>query len=249
MIDRGLDWLSSIGKRDWTSGLRLQRGMLWKSQGRKEAALEELEAALALKRRYPEAPGYTLGTHILDVADLLREMGKLEEAENSYREVAESYEFHLNDQRWAWWGRAQVAIVQQDWTTAEGYAQKSLELARGMESPEPIYFAYNVLGDVYWQQKQVESAISAKIQAWRYARQYKSEGALYGLYRDFAKIRLYQAKQDPRYIAKVQPWLDRALHLAIRLDRQVNSTKWQTAIQTLQGEYLALFASSVRKAN
>lgn len=249
VIDRGLDWLSSIGKRDWTSGLRLQRGLLWQSQGRKEAALEELEAALALKRRYPEAPGYTLGSHILWVADLLREMGKLEEAENSYREVAESYEFNLYNQYQAWNGLAQVAIAQQDWTTAEGYAQKSLELARGIESPEPMKFAYDILGDIYWQQKQVEPAISAKIQAWRYARQMKTEGALYGLYRDFAKIRLYQAKQDPRYIAKAQPWLDRALPLAIRLDRQFNSTQFQTAIQTLQGEYLALFASSVRKAN
>jgi tetratricopeptide (TPR) repeat protein len=242
VIDRGLDWLSSIGKRDWTSGLRIQRGMLWKSQGRKEAAIEELEAALALKRRYPDAPGYTLGTHILDVADLLREMAKLEEAENYYREVTESYEFGSYHQRWAWKGLAQVAIQQQDWTNAESHALKSLELARGIESPEPMFESYDVLGDVYWQQKQVEPAISAKIQAWHYARQMQTESALYDLYRDFAEIRLYQATQGNRqhYLPKAQQWLSYALPLAIRLDRQVNSTARQTKIQALQAQCDAL---------
>ncbi|MDX2256540.1 MAG: tetratricopeptide repeat protein [Pseudanabaenaceae cyanobacterium bins.39] len=246
VIDRGLDWLSSIGKRDWTSGLRFQRGMLWQSQGRKEAALEELEAALALCRRYPDAPGATVSSHVLKVADLLREMGKLEEAENYYREVAESYEFDSYDQRWAWKGLAQVALQRQDWTNAESYALKSLELARGIESPNPMMLAYNVLGDVYWQQKQVEPAISAKIQAWHYARQMKIEEDLYELYRDFAEIRIYQATHDTtngnsqRYLPKAQQWLSRALPLAICLDRQVNSTECQTEIQNLQGEYLAL---------
>jgi len=240
VCDRGLDWLSSIGKRDWASGLRLQRGKLWQSQGRKESALEELEAALALSRRHPNAPSYTLGTHLLRVADLLREMEKLTEAENYYREVAENYEFDLYGQRWAWMGLAQVAIKREDWANAESHALKSLELARGIESPEPMMESYKVLGDVYWQQQRVQPAISAKIQALRYARQFKQEGDLYVLYCDFADIRLYQAKQDRRYISKAQQWLDRARLLAIRLDAQVNSTEHQTKIQNLQGEYLAL---------
>ena len=241
VIDRGLDWLSSIGKGNWTSGLRCQRGSLWQSQGRKESALEELEAALALRRRYPEAPGYTLGSHILVIADLLQEMAKLKEAENYYREVAESYEFDSYEQGWAWKGLAQVAMQRQDWTNAESYALKSLELARGIESPNPMMLAYDVLGDVYWQQKQVEPAISAKIQAWHYARQMQTEGYLYDSYRDFAEIRLYQATQgNPQcYIPKAQQWLNRALPLAIRCDRQVNSTERQTKIQAMQSECAA----------
>jgi len=239
VCDRGLDWLSSIGKRNWASGLRLQRGMLWQSQGRKEAALEELEAALALCRRHPNTSGYSLGSHLLSVADLLREMEKLTEAENYYREVAENYEFDAYEQWWAWRGLAQVAIKREDWANAESYALKSLELARGIESPNPMMESYNVLGDVYWQQQRVQPAISAKIQAWRYSRQYKEEGNLYSLYRDFAEIRLYQAKQDRRYISKAQQWLDRARLLAIRLDVQVNSTERQTKIQAMQTEFEA----------
>jgi hypothetical protein len=90
-------------------------------------------------------------------------MAKLEEAENYYRELAESYEFNLHAQRWAWWGLAQVAIARQDWTNVESYAQKSLELVRGIESPELMMDSYSVLGDVYWQQKQVQPTISSKI--------------------------------------------------------------------------------------
>jgi tetratricopeptide (TPR) repeat protein len=93
VIDRGLDWLASIGKRNWSSGLRLQRGSLWQAQGRLEAASSEREAALALHRRHPDAPGYTLGTHLLDLGDCLTEMERLEEAEGYYREVAEGHEF------------------------------------------------------------------------------------------------------------------------------------------------------------
>jgi len=245
VIDRGLDWLSSIGKQDWTCGLRLQRGILWQIQGRKEDALEELEAALALCRRYPETLSASLGSHILSVATLLQDITKLEEAENYYREVAESYEFCSYEQWVAWEGLAQVAMQRQDWTNAESYALKSLELARGIESPEPMCFSYDLLGNLYWQQKQVEPAISAKIQAWRYARQTQIEVDLYGLYRDFAEIRLYQATHNTtngnphRYISLAQQWLSRALPLAIRLDRQVNSTEHQTKIQGMQSECVA----------
>jgi hypothetical protein len=97
---------------------------------------------------------------------------------------------------------------------------------------------YDLLGDVYWKQERIEPAITAKIQAWHYARQAKEEGNLYGFYLDFAEIRLYQARRSnpTRYIPKAQQWLHRALPLAIRLDRQVNSTKRQTKIRDLQNQ-------------
>jgi tetratricopeptide (TPR) repeat protein len=137
-----------------------------------------------------------------------------------------------------WKGLAQVSISQSEWQTAEQRALKSLELARGIESPEPMKGAYDVLGDVYWKQERIEPAITAKIQAWHYARQSKVEEDLYDLYLDFAEIRLYQARQSnpTRYIPKAQQWLRRALPLAIRLDNQVNSTDRQTKIRDLQNQ-------------
>jgi tetratricopeptide (TPR) repeat protein len=246
VLERGLDWLSTIGKNNWSAGIRLQRGHLWQKQGHLEKALAEMETALALCRRNPSAPGNTLGCHILNVADLLQEMKKLMEAEQYYQQVTYGYEFNDSEKRWAWEGLAQVSIEQSELQTAEQRALKSLELARGIESPEPMMHAYDVLGDVYWKQERVEPATTAKIQAWHYARQFKEEGNLYDLYLDFAEIRLYQARQNnpTRYIPKAQQWLHRALPLAIRLDRQVNSTDRQTKIRDLQNQCAELRSDS-----
>jgi tetratricopeptide (TPR) repeat protein len=238
VIDRGLDWLNSIGRRNWSAGLRLQRGTLWQKQNRKEAALAELEAALALCRRAADAPGYTLGTHLCNVADVLQDLERWEDAQHRYREVAEGYEFHVGEQCWAWQGLGQVAVKQQDWAEAERCALKALELARSIESPNPIMHSYDLLGNLYWEQRQIAPAIQAKIQAWHYARQMDNVECFYSLYQDFAEIRLYQAQQGnpQRFIPKAQQWLQRAMPLAVRLDRQVNASDRQTKIRELQAQ-------------
>lgn len=113
----------------------------------------------------------------------------------------------------------------EDFTEAETCALKSLELARAIESPLPIGDTYNLLGDIYCKQEQIHQAIETKIQAWRYAHQLSGEGRLYSIYRDLAKIRIYQAQQgNPhRYVPKARQWLQWALPLAMRLDRQVGN--------------------------
>jgi tetratricopeptide (TPR) repeat protein len=231
-----------VGKRNWAAGLRLQRGTLWKRQGKLEAALSEMEAALALERRHPNAPGYTLGAHLCDLGDLLRELERLDAAAAAYREVTEGYEFSDYEQQWAWNGLAQVALARHNWAEAETCALKSLELARGIESLNPIRNAYDLLGDVYYKQERLTQCIEAKIQTWRYARQYGEAGGIYEIYEDMAEIRLYQAKQGnpQRYIPKARRWLRWGLPLAVRLDRQVGLTKRQDKIRELQAECDAL---------
>jgi tetratricopeptide (TPR) repeat protein len=244
VLERGLDWLSTIGKNNWSAGLRLQRGVLWKQQGYYEKALIEMSTALALSERNPMAPGYTLGGYILNIADLLQKMEKLPEAANYYQKVVDGYEFSDYVKRSAWEGLAQISIASTDYFTAEQQALTSLELARGIESSRPMMFAYNVLGDVYWKQERIELAITAKIQAWQYARQFKPAEELHDLYSDFAEIRLHQARQNHphHYIPKAQQWLHRALSLAIRLDRQINSTTRQTKIRQIQDQCAKLLA-------
>jgi len=237
-IDRGLDWLAGVGKRNWSAGLRLQRGTLWQEQGKLEAALGEMEAALALCRRHSDASGYTLGSHLCNLGDLLQEMERLDAATDAYREVTEGYEFGEYEQRWAWKGLAQVALAREDWAEAETCALKSLELARGIESPQPICFAYDLLGDVYSKQERLPKCIEAKIQTWRYARQMENAERIHDIYTDMAEIRIAQAKQGnpQRYIPKAQRWLQWALPLAVRLDRQVGLTKRQDKIRELQAQ-------------
>jgi len=251
VIDRGLDWLASIGKRNWSAGMRFQRGVLWQAQGRQEAALSELEAALALHRRQPDAPEYTLGVHLLNLGDCLREMERLEEAEGYYREVAEGHEFDDYEQRWAWKGLAYVALAGEAWAEAETCALKSLELARGIESPAPILHCYEVLGDVYWENQQIPKVIEARVQAWHYARQMKFEDGLEEVYRRLAMIRIYQAKQgNPhRYIPKARRWLQWAFPLAVRLDRQVGLTNRQDKIREMQAECDAILRDSATGDN
>jgi tetratricopeptide (TPR) repeat protein len=210
-----------------------------------------MEAALALRQRYPTAPGYTLASHLVELADLLQEIDRPLDAETYYQKVADSHEFSAYAQRWAWKGLAKVAIGLQDWPTAERCAQKSLDLARTVESPKAMMLAFDTLGDVYWQQSKVELAIEAKIQAWQYLRQYREEDDLYELSHDFAEIRLYQARQGQpqRYIPKAQQWLHRAMVWAVRLDRQVNSIDRQTKIRALQAECLTVLNDVIDRAS
>jgi len=247
VIDKGLDWLASIGKRNWSAGMRLHRGSLWQAQGRQEAALSEMEAALALHRRQPDAPGYTLDAHLLNLGDCLREMERLEEAEGYYREVAEGHEFSDYEQRWAWEGLAYVALERQAWAEAETFALKSLELARGIEASTAICESYQVLGAVYQKQGQIARATQAGIQTWHYARQHQNEESRYNSYRDIAAIRIEQAKQgNPhRYIPKARRWLQWALPLAVRLDRQVSLTKRQDRIRQMQAECESVLAGEL----
>jgi tetratricopeptide (TPR) repeat protein len=245
-LERGMDWLSTIGKNNWSAGMRLQRGCLWQQQGYLEKALPEMETALALKRRNTSAPGFAICAHILHVASLLQEMEELTEAEEYYQQVADSYEFDDYGKQWAWGGLAQVSIKRSDWQAAEQRSLKALELARGMESPSSMLFAYNILASIYTKQNLIEPAITAKIQALHYSRQLKEEVNLCNDYLDFAEIRLYQARQSnpTRHIPKAQQWLRRALPLAIRLDNQVNSNDRQTKIRDLQNQCAEIRADS-----
>ena len=87
----GLAWLDRVGKSHWTAGLRNQRGLLHREWGEKKSARLDLEAALALARRHPEAPGYTLSWYRLCLAKLLSHDFK------AHAEAAELLEETLND--------------------------------------------------------------------------------------------------------------------------------------------------------
>ncbi len=71
VVAEGLQWLERVGKPGWAAGLRYLRGRLLQMQGDLPQARQELESALALARRHPEALCYSLATHQLLLADLL----------------------------------------------------------------------------------------------------------------------------------------------------------------------------------
>jgi hypothetical protein len=239
VLERGLNWLLSIGKREWAAGIYLQRGRLRQFQGQHEDALEEFEIALAMARRSAnkklgcdlEQCLYVLSHH-LDVY-----LNRPEEAEQYYLELVDGEIFDNLYQHRAWIGLSRIALLKRDIPKSEAAAQRALELAQGIESPVPRFSVYDLLGEIYWAQNQIQQGIEAKIQAWRYARQWGDQAQLYRNYIHLFKIRWHQAKQNPqRYIPKGQQWLRWALPLAERLDRQEGNTIRQQLIKQKQAE-------------
>ena len=246
VIERGLEWLTNIGKKEWSAGFRLLRGRLWQMQGHYQEALEEMEAALAMVRRNSKASHVNLGTHLFQLGNLLREMEKLEESKKYYQEIINGDKFDQWVKCFAWQGLAYIGLTKKDFVEAKRCAEKCLELAKIMESFDPISFTYELLGNIYYQQDKIDRAINARIQFWRYSRQYGRKDLIYRAYRDLAEIRIYQAKQgNPQhYIPKAQQWLQQALPLAIKLDRQVGLTTKQDEIEKMQGECSAILGEN-----
>ena len=73
---------------------------------------------------------------------------------------------------------------------------------------------------------------------------------MYGLFFDLCEICLYQAHQNHHqshhqpFISKAQQWLRWVMPLAVRFDRQVNSTERQTKIRQLQAECEAVLKNT-----
>lgn len=242
VIERGLEWLTNIGKREWSAGLRCSRGHLWKAQGRYQEALGEMETALAMVRRNSKASHVGLDTHLFYLGDLLRKMEKLEESKQYYQELINGDEFSNWCKFSAWKGLAYIELTRRDFVEAERCAEKLLESAKTVESFALITLAYSVLGDIYYRQDKIDRAIKARIQFWRYSRQYGRKDLIYWAYQNLAEIRIYQGKQgnQQRYLPKAQQWLQRAKSLAIKLDLQVGLTTKQDEIERMQADCSAI---------
>ena len=182
---------------------------------------------------------------------MLRARGKLEESKQYYQEVTngdqipddEASDYQICS---AWIRLAEIALQEGDLRGAEICADKSLELAKIIESLDPLILTYELLTRIYHQQGEVERNIEAAIQTWRYVRQYSREDLLYDSYLNIAQIRIDRAKQEnPQYyIRKAKRWLERSHPLALRLDRQVGLTENQDTIRWKEAECAAILAIS-----
>src|SRR5262249_49618468 len=121
---------------------------LLKDQGDWEGARLELEAALALARRHPEAPGFTLATHQLDLADLLRlnPFKVYAEAITLAEEVLSAPTSSQYDHWWAYRTLAYTRISMGKYEEALSATQQCLLQAQAMEIPLPVAHAYELLG-------------------------------------------------------------------------------------------------------
>jgi tetratricopeptide (TPR) repeat protein len=132
VLDAGEAYLRAVGKPEWRAELLSERAQVLDTLGRREEAIAPAEEALALALRNPDAPVYTLGTYRWSLGNLLRGLGRTDQAEDHYRHVlADSssgrYDRKAAHQRLAWCAidRGEAAVARQD-------AETAVILAEGM---------------------------------------------------------------------------------------------------------------------
>jgi tetratricopeptide (TPR) repeat protein len=195
VVRDGLRWLEQVDKTEWSGGLRLQRGDLYKMQGQYEQALVEIEDAIALKRRYPTTPGFTLASYLLQLADMSILFGEWERVVELAEEVL-APDFRADAiARWQaytllGWGRL---AQEEQMNQAKEAALASLNLAQAIESPTPLYGTYKLLWTMYLMQGELGEAAGAAVQMWRYARKTGIVGLRCVSLIDCASMRLAQA--------------------------------------------------------
>jgi tetratricopeptide (TPR) repeat protein len=207
VVADGLDWLQRVGKADWAAGLRSEKGHLLGLQGDKEGARLEMEVALALKRRHPEAPGYALATHQLQLADLLRKdpFKAYAEAIALAEEVLSAPTSKQYDRWWAYRTLAYAHLEIGKYEEALSAAQQCLLLAQAMEAPSPVLIAYELLGRVYRETGQLAQAVQAAAQRWLWARRTGTVDAHNNALTDCATVRNLQARVACGLPAKQAP--------------------------------------------
>jgi tetratricopeptide (TPR) repeat protein len=210
VVADGLDWLQRVGKANWAAGLRFEKGRLLESQGDKEGARLEMEVALALKRRHPEAPGYNLATHQLQLADLL-----WQDPFKAYAEAIALAEEVLSaptsSQYGRWWAYKTLAYAHLEigrHGEALSAAQQCLRLAQAIETPSSVSIAYELLGRIYRETEHLVEAAQAAAQRWHWARRDGSVVACNNALTDCARVRNLQARVACGLPAKLDPLLE-----------------------------------------
>ncbi|HMA33853.1 MAG TPA: hypothetical protein VKY74_05170 [Chloroflexia bacterium] len=255
VVREGLAWLEQVGQPTWGAGLRLARGILL--QGRQDwaGARREMEAALAMRRRDPAAPGPTLAAHLLQLAGLLNA-----EEVADYTTAAQ-----LADEAWTVahgpYARGWVCeelvnarLGQGDPAGAAAAAQEALAQARATESPSAMATAYKGLGRVYQAQERAGEAAVAAAQQWIWAHrdgcvEYRCMALVAGM-----RVRLLQARlalrgpaTDQRAAAArrlrgAQRFLQQAEPLTAQLDQASGTHGERDRLAQLQQEHAALAA-------
>ena len=154
----------------WSSGLRYERGLLLSRQRRFPEARQELEIAVALARRNPNSPGYTVVDCQMSLAELL-----IDDDVAAYAEgVAIAKEALANPTIIATtWDRLRVYGILAlgyadlgDYARAMEAAQERMALARATEGPRAINAAYGTLFYVYYHAGDAVAAVETATRRW-----------------------------------------------------------------------------------
>ena len=96
-IDAGIAWMRAAGRAHWRAGLLLQRALLLYETDHAVAAVPVAEEALALADQHPDGPGPTLASYRRSLAEMLRAVGRHDDAAAQYRRVLADSRAHIHD--------------------------------------------------------------------------------------------------------------------------------------------------------
>ena len=197
VVSDGLDWLERVGQPNWAAGLRLRRGLFFKAQQRWQEARQEMEVALALKRRHPEAPGYNLSGHLLQLADLLcqEQVRAYAETISLAEEALVTANSNTYDYQWAYKVLAYAHLGLHEYKAALQAAQQSFALSHSIQVSVSITNAYQVLGKIYRAAGRLSDAASAAAHQWRWALQVGRVDGINEMLIDCIRLRLLQTRE------------------------------------------------------
>ena len=134
VLDQGEAWLRGTGRGGWRAGLCLQRAKVLDELGRLQEAVGFAEEALALEERQPNAPGFTLATYRWSLGDLLRKVGRVEDAEVQYGRVLDAPAGSVHSRFSGLEGLARCALDRGALVEAQAHAAGAVREAEGLGS-------------------------------------------------------------------------------------------------------------------
>jgi tetratricopeptide (TPR) repeat protein len=170
VIEKGIVWLeSNVHKPDWAAGLQLERGLLLKNQGNLKDAFEEMRKALEKRKRSLDAPGYSLPTHKLELAELYcfdtiihenEDEDALAKAADLVEEVLKDKDSTLNESRLANLILAEVRQKRGETVAVNNALREAQRLAYEIGRVEAAPNMRKLLGDLYKDTRQVAGVIA-----------------------------------------------------------------------------------------
>ncbi len=259
VLEQGLTFLADVGQEGWAHGFRFQRGRLLAAEGRLAEARQEMEAALALRRRDRSSAGYSLGTHLCELGLILRRLNEDAAAEACLQEVWQSGEHGLHDRQDAAKNLAWLERGRDNLAAAEEWAYEAVALAEQIESANATYAAYDVLVVILLAHGRATELRRAAAAFWQWGRREATVVSRYFVGLRLAKVQLALTRDqlgmsldpagplpDPwpattpaaqrqalRHLAAAQRWLVRTQAPAQRLDQQA-------AVETYREDLAAL---------
>jgi tetratricopeptide (TPR) repeat protein len=216
VLDAADAWLRAVGRPQWRSGLCSQRAQVLAQIGRADEAVDHAEEALALATaRDADTPGYSSATCSWSLGDILRLVGRFDDAAVHYRRVVDDPASAAYDRKVSTQGLARCALAMADIDAARRHAEDTVREAELM-GDAPLCAALDALVAVYRAANDTDAADRA---ARRYIDAARRVGGAYHPY--FALRAAVDVALDRGDIdrTRAQALIDEWAPLALALDR------------------------------